>query len=287
VSRDEPLAHWTSLRVGGPADALVRVDTRDEFVRVHALCRAHALPLTILGGGFNALVRDGGLRGVVARLAGLRAITREGDALVRAEAGVTHTSLTRYCADQGRSGLEFAVGIPGTVGGWIAMNAGVHGREMKDVVTAVELFEPARGAIVTRAAAELAFRYRAAELGAGAVVIEATFATTPGAPDEIRERQKESMARRRATQPVDQPSCGSVFVNPPGDYAGRLIEAAGMKGVREGAAMISPLHANFIVNVGGARAADVLALIERARAAVLAHSGVALETEVRISGDAP
>jgi UDP-N-acetylmuramate dehydrogenase len=287
VARDEPLAHWTSLRVGGPADALVRVDTREELVRVHALCRAHGLPLTILGGGFNALVRDGGLRGVVVRLAGLRAITRDGDALVRAEAGVTHTSLTRFCAEQSRSGLEFAVGIPGTVGGWIAMNAGVHGREMKDVVTAVELFEPSSGGIVTRAAAELAFRYRAAELGSGAVVLSATFATTPGAPEEIRERQKESMARRRATQPVDQPSCGSVFVNPPGDYAGRLIEAAGLKGTSEGGAMISPLHANFIVNAGGARAADVLKLIERARAAVLAQAGVALETEVRITGEEP
>ena len=285
MALDEPLADWTSLRVGGPADALVRIDRRDELAGVVALCRTHSVSVTILGGGFNALVRDGGLRGVVVRLAGLRTIRREGDALVCAEAGVTHTQLTRYCAEQGRSGLEFAVGIPGTVGGWIAMNAGVHGREMKDVVTSVELFLPERGAIVTRANAELGFRYRTATLPPGAVVTEATFGTTAGTPDEIRERQKQSMAQRRATQPVDQPSCGSVFVNPPGDYAGRLIEAAGLKGAREGAAMISPLHANFIVNTGGARAADVLRLIERVRTAVMAQFGVALETEVRIAGE--
>ncbi len=285
MALDEPLADWTSLRVGGPADALVRIDTRDELARTLAFARSYALPVTILGGGFNALVRDGGLRGLVVRLAGLRAIAREGDALVRAEAGVTHTQLTRFCADHGRSGLEFAVGIPGTVGGWIAMNAGVHGREMKDVVTSVELYEPAHAAIRHRAGAELRFRYRAADLPPGAVVLSAAFDTTADAPEQIRERQKQSMAKRRATQPVDQPSCGSVFVNPPGDYAGRLIEAAGLKGARAGAAMISPLHANFIVNTGGARASDVLRLIERARAEVLARFGVALETEVRITGE--
>ncbi|MGH2899994.1 MAG: UDP-N-acetylmuramate dehydrogenase, partial [Solirubrobacteraceae bacterium] len=171
--------------------------------------------------------------------------------------------------------------------GWIAMNAGVHGREMKDALAAVELFLPERHEAVTYAVETLGFRYRAAELPPRAVVLSATFRTTAGDPDEIRERQKQSMAQRRATQPVDQPSCGSVFVNPPGDYAGRLIEAAGLKGAREGGAMISPLHANFIVNTGEARAADVLRLIERARAEVLTQFGVALETEVRIAGEAP
>jgi UDP-N-acetylmuramate dehydrogenase len=252
--------------VGGPADALLRVDTRDELVRVFAFCRAHALPVTILGGGFNALVRDGGLRGVVVRLAGLREITLEGDELVRAEAGVTHTQITRFCAEQGRTGLEFAVGIPGTVGGWIAMNAGIHSREMKDLVTSIELFAPERAEFSSHGRDELVFHYRATELPGGAVVVSATFRTWPASPDEIRERQKLFLAQRRATQPLDQPSCGSVFKNPPGDFAGRLIEAAGLKSAREGSAMISPLHANFIVNCGGARAADVLRLIERARA---------------------
>ncbi len=287
MALDEPLAHWTSLRVGGPADALVRVDTRDELVRLLDLCRARRLSVAILGGGFNSLVRDGGLRGVVVRLAGLRAITRIGDALVRAEAGVSHSQLTRFCADQGRSGLEFAVGIPGTIGGWIAMNAGVHGREVKDLLESVELYEPARGAIVSRESSELRFHYRRTELAPGAVVVSATFRTEAATPAAIRERQKTLLAQRRATQPVDQPSCGSVFVNPPGDYAGRLIEAAGLKGSRAGGAMISELHANFIVNTGGATAADVLALIERARAEVLAQVGGAREAVVRIEGEAP
>ncbi|MEX2208990.1 MAG: UDP-N-acetylmuramate dehydrogenase [Myxococcota bacterium] len=286
MALDEPLAHWTSLRVGGPADALVRVDTREELVRVCGFCRAHALPVAILGGGFNSLVRDGGLRGVVVRLAGLREVALAGEGLVRAEAGVTHSQLTRFCAEQGRSGLEFAVGIPGTVGGWIAMNAGVHGREMKDRVTSLELFDPALGAIASRAREQLVFRYRATELPPGAVVVSATFRTEQAKPEEIRERQKALLAQRRATQPVDQPSCGSVFKNPPGDYAGRLIEAAGLKGTREGNAAISELHANFIVNLGGASAADVLRLIERARAEVSARFGVALETEVRVEGEA-
>jgi UDP-N-acetylmuramate dehydrogenase len=287
VALDEPLAHWTSLRVGGPADALVRIDTREELVRVLGFCRAHALSVSILGGGFNSLVRDGGLRGVVVRLAGLREVALAGDGLVRAEAGVTHSQLTRFCAEQGRSGLEFAVGIPGTVGGWIAMNAGVHGREIKDVLTSLELYDPALGAIGSRAREALVFRYRATELPAGAVVVSATFRTEPAPPEQIRERQKTLLAQRRATQPVDQPSCGSVFKNPAGDYAGRLIEAAGLKGTREGGAMISELHANFIVNLGGASAADVLRLIERARAEVSARFGIALETEVRVEGEAP
>jgi len=287
VSLDEPLAHWTSLRVGGPADVLVRVDSRAELARVVAYCRARALPVTILGGGFNMLVRDGGLRGVVVRLAGLREVTFEGDAFVRAEAGVTHTQITRFCAERGRTGLEFAVGIPGTVGGWIAMNAGVHSREMKDLVVSLELFLSDRAEIVSRERDDLVFRYRAAELPPDAVVLSAVFRTWAASTDEIRERQRQYLAQRRATQPVDQPSCGSVFKNPPGDFAGRLIEAAGLKGAREGAAMISPLHANFIVNTGGARAADVLQLIERARAEVAKRFGVALETEVHVAGDEP
>jgi UDP-N-acetylmuramate dehydrogenase len=263
----------------------VRAETRDDLERLADWCRRRGQPLAVLGGGFNLLVRDGGVRGVVVRLAGLRALERVGADGVRAEAGASHTQVTRFAADQGRAGLEFAVGIPGTVGGWIAMNAGTRAREMKDVVRSVELFDPAQGRALTRARAELAFHYRKCELPAGAVVLAATFETTADAPERIRERQKQLMAERRATQPVDQPSCGSVFVNPPGDFAGRLIEAAGLKGTRVGGAMISPLHANFIVNAGGARAADVLALIAEARRAVLEASGIALQTEVHILGE--
>ena len=281
----ESLADWTSLRVGGPADVLVAVESCEELARIVAFCRARLVPLLVLGGGFNLLVRDGGVRGVVVRLAGLRAIELDGDGCVRAEAGASHSQVTRFAADRGRAGLEFAVGIPGTVGGWIAMNAGTRAREMKDVVTAVELFDPATARVVTRARAELAFHYRRTELPTGAVVLAARFATTPDEPEAIRARQKQLLAERRATQPVDQPSCGSVFVNPPGDFAGRLIEAAGLKGTQLGGARISPLHGNFIVTQSGARAADVLALIERARTVVRERTGVSLETEVKIVGE--
>jgi len=263
----------------------VRCETRAELETVARWCLQRGVPLLVLGGGFNLLVRDGGVRGVVVRLAGLRQVALEADGRIRAEAGASHSQVTRFAADQGRAGLEFAVGIPGTVGGWIAMNAGTREREMKDVVTSVEVFEPAAGRARTLTAAELRFHYRRTELAPGAIVLAASFATHADEPDAIRERQKRLLAQRRATQPVDQPSCGSVFVNPPGDFAGRLIEAAGLKGSAAGGAMISPLHANFIVNTGGAHAADVLALIERARAAVLERSHVALETEVHVVGE--
>jgi len=287
VALGESLARWTSLRVGGPADAFARIQSRAALERFCAFAGARALPVLWLGGGFNLLVRDGGVRGAVARLAGLRELALGPDGRVRAEAGASHTSVTRFCAENGRTGLEFAVGIPGTVGGWIAMNAGTREREMKDVVVEVEIFDPAARAFRTLERSALRFAYRHTALPRGAVVVAASFATGADLPERIRERQQRGMAQRRATQPVDQPSCGSVFVNPPGDFAGRLIEAAGMKGARAGGAMISELHANFIVNTGGARAADVLALIERAREAVRANSGVSLETEVRIVGEDP
>jgi UDP-N-acetylmuramate dehydrogenase len=283
----EPLSDWTSLRVGGPADAFVRIESRVELALLVGFCRAHALPLFVLGGGFNTLVRDGGLRGVVARLGGLREVALDARGCVRAEAGASHAQLTRFAAERGRAGLEFGIGIPGTIGGWVAMNAGTREREVKDVVASVELFDPAEGQVRELARSELHFAYRRVDLPPGSVVLAASFATTPDDPDAIRERQKKGLAQRRATQPIDQPSCGSVFVNPPGDFAGRLIEAAGLKGAREGGAAISELHANFIVNLGGARAGDVLRLIERAREAVRARFGVALETEVKIVGAEP
>ncbi|MEE9279359.1 MAG: UDP-N-acetylmuramate dehydrogenase [Myxococcota bacterium] len=285
VAFDEPLARYTSLRVGGPADALVRVDSRDELARLCALCRSWDLPLWILGGGFNTLVRDEGVRGVVVRLQGLRRLERERSGCLYAEAGVTHSTVARFCADHALTGLEFAVGIPGTVGGWLAMNAGIADREMKDVTLSVELLDPASGHLETRERDELRFGYRHLELSPDAVLLAARFATRPGDAGEIRAVMRRHLDARRDTQPTDQLSCGSVFKNPPGDHSGRLIEAAGLKGVREGGAEISLLHANFIVNRGGASAADVLRLIARAREAVESRFGVSLETEVHVRGE--
>jgi UDP-N-acetylmuramate dehydrogenase len=281
---DEPLARHTSLRVGGPADALASPPSRDKLVELSRLCDARGVPVLVLGKGFNTLVRDGGVRGVVVRLHALRAVSREGTR-VDAEAGVTHTTLTRFCADEGLSGLEFAVGIPGTVGGWLRMNAGIPEREMRHVTERLSYLDRARHEIVEAAADSIGWAYRQLALPGDAVLVAGAFRLEPDEPGAIRARMQEYMERRRETQPVDRLSCGSVFVNPPGDHAGRLIEAAGLKGEAEGGARISFVHANFIVNEGGASAADVLALIERAQQAVRHAFGVTLEPEVRIVGE--
>jgi len=281
VALGEPLARHTSLRVGGPADALVRADDADELAWLAEHCSACGVPLFVLGAGFNTLVRDGGIRGVVVRLTGLRGIEQRG-AEVRAEAGATHSQLTRFAAQAGLAGLEFGVGIPGTLGGWLAMNAGTREREIGGAVLAVDWL--CSGQRSDQPASALRFSYRRLERPAGTILLGARLALHPDDPAAIRERMREQLEARRATQPVDQPSCGSVFKNPPGDHAGRLIEAAGLKGLRCGGARISELHANFIVT-SDARAADVLELIGQARRAVADRFGIELETEVQIVGE--
>ncbi len=281
---DEPLARHTSLRVGGPADVLARPASREELVALLALCSAAHVPWWILGGGFNTLVRDGGFRGVVVSLGGWRGLRAEGDCVI-ADAGVSHSALTRMCAESGRAGLEFGVGIPGTIGGWLRMNAGIRERSVGDATEALEVVSALDGTQRWLPAHALVWRYRALELPDSAVVVAGRFRTQPDEPAAIRARMDALLARRRETQPVTEPSCGSVFKNPSGDHAGRLIEAAGLKGSRAGAARISELHANFIVTERGASAADVLALIERAQEAVAKRFGVALEPEVRVVGE--
>ncbi len=206
---------------------------------------------------------------------------------VLAESGASHSRVTRFCAEQGRSGLEFAVGIPGTVGGWLAMNAGIGSREMKDVVERIELMDFTTGHVQELDAEQLSFRYRALELPAQTVLLSARFRTQPDEREQIRARMSQFLAERRETQPVDRLSCGSVFKNPPDDYAGRLIESAGLKGRRVGGAEISTIHANFIVNRGGATTADVLRLVDQARTEVLRQFGIQLEPEVRVLGEEP
>jgi UDP-N-acetylmuramate dehydrogenase len=272
------------LRVGGPAEVLARPRSREQLAELLRLCHRHDLPLTVLGGGFNTLVRDEGIRGVVVRLHALRALRAEAGGAIEAEAGVSHRRIARLCAARALAGLEFAAGIPGTVGGWVVMNAGIAEREMKDVVERVDVLLGAEAAPRALARGELLFAYRRLELPAGAIVVGARFGTRPGDAHAIRAGMQALLDQRRRTQPVDQPSCGSVFKNPPGDWAGRLIEAAGLKGEACGGAEISTRHANFIVNRGGATAADVLRLIERARGEVVQRFGVELELEVQVQG---
>lgn len=277
------LSRHTSLRVGGPAESLATPLGRDDLVELLKLCAEYDLPHTVLGAGFNTLVLDGGIEGVVIRTQAMRSLTRDADG-VRAETGVSHNSITKYCIEHGLSGLEFGAGIPGTVGGWIAMNAGIGKREAKDVVCEILWVEP--GGTLHRASGdELSFRYRALDgLAPGSVIVAALLAVTASDSERVRAEVDRMLSHRRETQPLDVPSCGSVFKNPEGDFAGRLIEAAGLKGAREGAAEVSPKHANFIANRGNATSADVLALIERIQDTVAQESGIHLEPEVKIIG---
>jgi UDP-N-acetylmuramate dehydrogenase len=284
VRFEAPVGRYTSLGVGGPADAIATPETQDEVVALVALCAEHGVPLQVLGGGFNTLVQDGGLDGVVLRTNRLRALTLDDVGLLFAEAGVSHAQLTRLCLERAFHGLEFGAGIPGTVGGWVAMNAGVPEHEVGARVVEIVVATPHDGRIVIPREA-LRFVYRGVlGMPPGAVVLAARFQLEASDRESIRLSIDRHLAHRRTTQPIDLPSCGSVFKNPSGEHAGRLIELAGLKGARCGGAQISSVHANFIVNEGSATAADVVALIRRAQDTVRERSGIELVPEVRIIG---
>ena len=285
VQFDAPMSRHTSLRIGGPADAFVTPATRDELLAVLGICRGHALPHTIIGAGFNCLVVDEGIEGVVITLRKFRALQERPGPAIYAEAGVSHSAVTRFCADRGLTGMEFAAGIPGTVGGWIMMNAGIGVREQKDVALEVGILRPEGMGEECIGRPSLDFRYRELRgLPDGAVVISALFGVEESSKEAVKAEVDRLLAHRSSTQPLDVPSCGSVFRNPEDDFAGRLIEQAGLCGERVGGAEISPVHANFIANNGGATAADVLALIERAQARVRKQFGVTLQREVHVMG---
>jgi UDP-N-acetylmuramate dehydrogenase len=288
VRFDVPMSRFTSLRVGGPADAVAEPASRAELLRVLRLCAARRLPHAVIGAGFNTLCLDGGLAGVVIQLGRLRRLEERPGRSLRAEAGVSHSQVANFCVQRGLAGLEFGAGIPGTVGGWVAMNAGIPGREIGDAVREVEVACPGGSGIRHLAREGLCFRYRGLRgLAPGSVVVSALLAVELSTPEAVRAEVERLLERRARTQPLSVPSCGSVFKNPPGDFAGRLIESVGLKGRRIGGAEISKLHANFIANVGRASASDVVALIEEARAAVRKATGRRLEPEVRILGRQP
>jgi len=285
VRFDAPLARHTSLRVGGPADALAMPADRGDLARLLGICARHRLPHLVLGAGFNTLALDAGVEGVVIELGRLRRLEERPGGTLRAEAGVSHNQLVKFCIRHGFSGLEFGAGIPGTVGGWIAMNAGIPSREVQHVVRELEVMAPTGRTTRHLERAALRFVYRGLHgLAPGSLILSALFAVSFATPARVKAEVDRLLARRSQTQPLDVPSCGSVFKNPPGDYAGRLIEAAGLKGHRIGGAQISPVHANFIANLGGASAADVLALMHEAQTRVLAQTGRRLVPEVKVIG---
>ncbi len=283
----ESLAPWTSLRVGGPAELLVRPRTPDALLALLARARAEGVPVHVLGGGANTLVGDLGIPGITLKLPGdLFAEevqpARSGGGLVTLGAGAAIVRLVNAMRARGWVGAEFLAGIPGTIGGAVAMNAGTKHGECERVLDAVELATADGIGWVPRAA--LTIRYRYTELPGGAVLTRARFRLPAGDIETSRAAMDADLAYRKRTQPLSQPNCGSVFQNPPGDHAGRLIESVGLKGSVLGGAQISTLHANWIVNLGGARAADVVGLIERARARVREATGIVLVPEVKRVG---
>ncbi|MEE3327400.1 MAG: UDP-N-acetylmuramate dehydrogenase, partial [Myxococcota bacterium] len=266
IAFDVPMSKHTSLRIGGPADALALPEDRERLRTLLGICHHHGLPHTVVGAGFNMLIRDGGVEGVVINLKKLRGLEQTSESLVFAEAGLSHASLTRFCVDRGLSGLEFAAGIPGTVGGWLRMNAGIPDREQKDVVREIQIISGDGESETSLPIEELDFTYRALRgLPEGALIVSGLFEVEVATRESVQTEVRRLLDRRSGTQPLDIPSCGSVFRNPEGDHAGRLIEAVGLRGDRIGGAEISTVHANFITNRGGATAHDVLALIERIR----------------------
>lgn len=282
--RGEPLSRHTSWHIGGPADYFLAVATTDDLIEGVLAAREQGLPVFILGGGTNLLVADAGIRGVV--IHNEVDDTKVDGTRITATAGVTMAHVAAVAGRNGIGGLEFAATVPGTVGGAVHGNAGAFGTETKDVLEEVALFDPATGVGIVEPR-ELAFRYRYSMLKdrPDVVVLQAAFRGAPSDRAAVVAKIKEMANQRMQKQPLRLPNCGSVFKNPPGDHAGRLVEAAGLKGLRVGGAVVSEKHGNFIVNDGEASASDVRALIDEVQRRVFETFGVRLEPEVEYVGE--
>ena len=283
VLENEPLARHTTFRVGGPADVLFLPESAEELRRAMELAREAGEDCLVIGNGSNLLVRDGGVRGLVIKLAGpMSGVSVEGTA-IRAQAGASLSQVSRAALQASLTGLEFASGIPGSLGGALAMNAGAYGGELSQVVReAMVLMD---GRVQTLSREELAMGYRTTRvLREGGIVLSAVLDLKEGDASQIAETMDELNRRRREKQPLSFPSAGSTFKRPEGYFAGALIEQAGLKGYAIGGAQVSEKHAGFLINRGGATASDLLRLIEYVQERVYAQSGVRLETEVRICG---
>ena len=280
---DAPLSKTNWFGVGGPADVLFKPeDTEDlAYFMKH---KPADLPVTVIGVGSNLIVRDGGIRGAVVRLGRFfNEATREGEVLV-AGAAMLDLNLAKLSASMGRAGLEFMSGIPGTVGGALAMNAGAYGREVKDVLIKAETVTRA-GEVLEMSLADMQYNYRHYGGPEGLIFTRAWFATSADEPAAIEARIGEIQAKREATQPIRERTGGSTFANPSGHKAWELIDAAGCRGLTIGGAQMSTLHCNFMINIGNATAAELEALGEEVRARVKAHSGVELRWEIKRIGE--
>ncbi|KKM12271.1 hypothetical protein SY88_03660 [Clostridiales bacterium PH28_bin88] len=285
VKVQEPLKNYTSWRIGGPADLLVVPGTLEDLRVCLSFARDHGVPLTVLGNGSNVLVLDGGIRGLVVKTAGgLSGIRVQGER-VTAEAGAMLPVLVNTVIRYGLTGLEFAAGIPGTVGGAVVMNAGAEGQSISEVVEEVTVLRT-DGEFVSLGKKDLTFGYRHSSLQEHPVTVAAVvMGLRPGNIQEITDRVRRLLEVRRKRQPLNRPNAGSVFTNPGPQAAGYLIEKVGAKGLTRGRAQVSSVHANFIVNMGGATAADVLDLIEEVRERVRREFGISLKTEIKVLGE--
>lgn len=284
LTHDAPLAPVTTLRVGGPADRLAEPRSRDELLAVLGIAREADVPWLVIGNGSNLVVADRGVRGLVIRNRA-RAV-RLGEIRLAADAGAPMALLVKRATAAGLTGLEWAIAVPGTLGGAVWANAGAHDGEIRDRLVEVEVWDPTDGAVRLMAGAECGFSYRDSRFKhERLVIVAAIIELASDQPPAVAARVSAFQARRAASQPLADQNAGSVFRNPPADFAGRLIEAAGLKGAQEGTAAVSGLHANFIVTQRGGRAADVRRLAERVRAAVAQAGGVELEYEIEFVGD--
>lgn len=287
IAREEPMSRHTSFRVGGPARRMAFPASGEQLVLLLNFARECGARPLVIGNGTNLLAADEGLdRLVIDTSAGLNRLEPgEEPGTLLAEAGVSLARLADHACKLGLTGLEFAHGIPGTVGGAVCMNAGAYGGEMKQVLLGASVLFPQEGVrFLSVEELDLGYRHSLLSDHPDAVVLSALFRLTPGDESAIRERMRELMGRRRSSQPLEYPSAGSTFKRPEGYFAGTLIDQCGLKGLTVGGAQVSEKHTGFIINVGGATCADVLALIRQVQERVYADKGVRLEPEVRIIG---
>jgi UDP-N-acetylmuramate dehydrogenase len=295
VCFDCPMSRYTTMRVGGKAEALYMAEDLHTLRELIRFLSAEQIPYITIGKGSNILVQDKGLDGLVILLGGALADikmerqnhpcneTSTVDPVVFAGGGLSIAGFLSYCTTHAIGGGEFLAGIPGTIGGAAAMNAGAQGREIESIVKNIEVMDT-HGNIVVKERPELDFGYRELSLEKGAMILKVGLNLHTEAKEIVRTRIRENQLTRKESQPLEYASAGSVFKNPPGDYAARLIDEIGLKGKQIGGAMISQKHANFIVNVGGARTDDILALMDLARREVKRQKGIELETEIRVIG---
>ncbi len=286
VRTSEPMKFHTSFKAGGPADIMVSPEDTASLCKAVVFCRRHEIPCIVMGNGTNLLVRDGGIRGVVVKTSDcLKSCVVHKEGILEAQAGIRLSKIAVVACHSGLAGLEFASGIPGTLGGAVVMNAGAYGREMKDVVTETVCLDE-KGNTITLKGNQHGFGYRSSYIqDSGYIVLKSFISLQKGDGRDIASLMKELNCRRKDRQPLEMPSAGSIFKRPVGHYAGKLIQDCGLRGLTVGGAQVSDKHCGFIINRGGATASDIIELMEQITSEVEDRYGVRLEPEIRIVGE--